>query len=72
MHKRLLALITLLVMEQGLAGEGMWTPDNLPIAQLERQYGFVPDSQWIHHASKASVQIVGTCSTSFVSLPGSY
>ena len=70
MHAKSLALIALLVIEPGMAGEGMWTPDNLPMAQLQRQYNFIPDIHWINHASKAAVQIVGTCSASFVSPTG--
>jgi hypothetical protein len=69
-HANSLALIALLVTGPAAAGEGMWTPDNLPKAQLERQYNFIPDSHWISHASKAAVQIVGTCSASFISPAG--
>ena len=28
------------------ADEGMWTPDNLPKAQVQANYGFTPDTAW--------------------------
>ncbi|MDR2012484.1 MAG: S46 family peptidase [Rhodanobacter sp.] len=53
-----------------LAGEGMWTPDNLPKAQLRADYGFTPDAKWIERAQKSALRLAGGCSGSFVSPKG--
>ncbi len=52
------------------AAEGMWTPDNLPTAELKAKYQFNPDSKWVTHAQKAAVRLAGGCSGSFVSPAG--
>jgi len=51
------------------AGEGMWTPDNLPSAQIRADYGFDATPQWSTHVRKAALRLAGGCSGSFVS-PG--
>jgi len=53
-----------------LAGEGMWTPDNLPVAQLQAKYGFTPTAEWTTHAQHAALRLAGGCSGSFVSPNG--
>ncbi|WP_366515610.1 S46 family peptidase [Solimonas marina] len=52
------------------AAEGMWTLDNLPLAQLKAKYGFEPDAKWVDHVMKASVRLADGCSGSFVSKDG--
>jgi len=52
------------------AGEGMWTPDNLPKAQVQAEYGFTPDAKWAEHVQKAALRLAGGCSGSFVSPNG--
>lgn len=52
------------------ASEGMWTLDNLPMAQLKSEYNFVPGQDWINHVMHASVQLSVGCSASFVSANG--
>ena len=52
------------------AGEGMWTPDNLPVAQLQAKYNFTPAAEWVTRAQRAAVRIAGGCSASFVSPTG--
>ena len=52
------------------AGEGMWTPDNLPVAQLKEKYKFSPDARWAEHAQRAALRLAGGCSGSFVSSNG--
>ncbi len=52
------------------AGEGMWTPDNLPKAQVQQQYGFTPDAKWAEHVQKSALRLAGGCSGSFVSPNG--
>jgi hypothetical protein len=52
------------------AAEGMWTPDNLPLAQLRAKYDFAPTREWIERAQRAAVRIAGLCSASFVSAGG--
>ncbi len=71
MKKIAIALFCALVVSAGaFAAEGMWTPDNLPKAQLQQKYGFSPDAKWTDHASEAAVRIAGGCSASFVSPSG--
>lgn len=52
------------------AAEGMWTLDNLPLAQLQAQYDFKPTSTWINKVMRASVRLAQGCSGSFVSSGG--
>ncbi len=52
------------------AAEGMWTPDNLPAAQLKQKYNFVPAKDWVAHAEHAALRLAGGCSGSFVSPTG--
>lgn len=52
------------------AGEGMWTPDNLPKQELATKYKFTPTAQWVDHAQKAALRLAGGCSGSFVSATG--
>jgi Peptidase S46 len=53
--------------------EGMWTFDNLPLAQLKAVYGFEPTKEWIDHVRMSSVKYDsggGGGSSSFVSPNG--
>lgn len=52
------------------AGEGFWPLSDLPLATLQRQYGFTPSDQWIRHVQLASVRLAEGCSGSFVSPHG--
>ncbi len=52
------------------AGEGMWTPDNLPKQELATKYKFTPTAQWVDHAQKAALRLAGGCSGSFISSTG--
>lgn len=51
------------------ADEGMWTFDNIPVQKIEKDYGFMPDANWIEAAQKAPVR-VGSSSGAFVSAKG--
>ncbi|MCL1892609.1 MAG: S46 family peptidase [Holophagaceae bacterium] len=51
------------------ADEGMWTFDNLPIAQIKAKYGWAPDQAWLDHVRMASVKFPGG-SGAFVSPDG--
>ena len=53
-----------------LAAEGMWTMDNLPLATLEKTYGFKPTPAWLNKSMRSSVRLAGGCSGSFVSAQG--
>ena len=66
----LLALLSLGATTVVGAAEGMWTLDNLPKAQLEAQYGFVPTEKWVDKVMRASVRLAQGCSGSFVSASG--
>ena len=69
--KRIAIASCLLVFATGaIAGEGMWTPDNLPKAQLQEKYKFAPDKKWSEHAQHAALRLAGGCSGSFVSPTG--
>jgi hypothetical protein len=52
------------------AAEGMWTPDNLPKAQITQMYKFTPDPKWAEHVQHAALRLAGGCSGSFVSPTG--
>ena len=52
-----------------LADEGMWTFDNLPLAQLAEKYGWAPDQDWLDRVRLASVKFPGG-SGAFVSAKG--
>ncbi|PYD59990.1 peptidase S46 [Novacetimonas maltaceti] len=49
------------------AEEGMWTFNHLPVATLQKTYGFTPDSAWIEHVVQSSARLAEGCSASFVS-----
>ena len=52
------------------ADEGMWLPNALPTAQIQKKYGFTITDAWAAHLQGASVNIVGSASGSFVSSDG--
>jgi hypothetical protein len=51
------------------ADEGMWTFDNLPLARLQKTYGFTPDASWLEHVQRSCVNFGGG-SGAFVSADG--
>jgi len=50
--------------------EGMWLPDQLPVARFKERCGFEPTSEWYEHIQKASVRMNNGGSASFVSPNG--
>ena len=71
--RRAIACASLLLCLPGVdvhAAEGMWTLDNLPLAELRTMYGFTPDASWIARTMHASVRLEDGCSGSFVSANG--
>ncbi|MBN8727204.1 MAG: S46 family peptidase [Xanthomonadales bacterium] len=54
----------------GHADEGMWTPDNLPVSEIQARFGFTPDAKWATRVQKAALRLAGGCSGSFVSPDG--
>jgi len=71
MNKIAVALFLMFVTaSSAMAGEGMWTPDNLPKKDVQAQYGFTPDAKWADHVQKAALRLAGGCSGSFVSPNG--
>ncbi len=52
------------------AAEGMWTLDNLPVKQLQANYGFTPTQEWVNKVMRSSVRLAQGCSGSFVSASG--
>ena len=52
------------------AEEGMWTFDNLPMKEMQSQYGFTPSQAWLEHVQLAAVRISDGCSGAFVSGDG--
>lgn len=69
--KRLVApFILALLASSAFADEGMWTPDNLPAAQVQAAHGFTPDAKWAGHVQKSALRLAGGCSGSFVSPDG--
>ncbi|GAA0706131.1 S46 family peptidase [Dokdonella soli] len=63
-------LLAIATSASALAGEGMWTPDNLPKTQIQAQYGFTPDARWTERVQKAALRLAGGCSGLFVSPNG--
>jgi hypothetical protein len=51
------------------ADEGMWTFDNLPVQQLQHEYGFTPTREWLEHVEHSCVNFGGG-SGAFVSGDG--
>jgi len=68
---RLLVItLSLLITALAQAAEGMWTLDNLPIAQLQANYQFTPTKQWVDKVMHSAVRLAQGCSGSFVSAAG--
>ncbi|WP_306591533.1 S46 family peptidase [Geothrix sp. 21YS21S-4] len=63
------SLALLLALPALRADEGMWTFDNLPLAQLKAAHGFEPTREWLDHLRLASLRFPGG-SGSFVSADG--
>ncbi|MBK8097005.1 MAG: S46 family peptidase [Planctomycetes bacterium] len=53
-----------------LPDEGMWPFDGLPLAKLEKEYGFKPTAEWLDHVRLGSVRFDTGGSGSFVSPNG--
>ena len=70
MKKLIVGVSLALSAASALAAEGMWTPDNLPTAQLKAKYGFTPAREWVERAQRAALRLAGGCSGSFVSPTG--
>ncbi len=66
----IISAAALAVCASAYAGEGMWTPDNLPTKELQSKYKFTPAKQWVEHTQKAALRLAGGCSGSFVSSTG--
>lgn len=52
------------------AEEGMWTFDAVPTAQIQKEYGWAPDQQWLDDRRAAALRLTNGCSASFVSAEG--
>jgi Peptidase S46 len=52
------------------ADEGMWVFNNLPLGQLQKQYGFTPTPRWIEQLRSSAVRFNSGGSGSFVSADG--
>ncbi len=65
-----LAMAALCFSLSAAADEGMWTMNDLPLARMQKAYGFAPDQAWVDRVQKASVRLAGGCSGSFVSSDG--
>src|SRR3970282_1074912 len=59
-----------LLVSVGLADEGMWTFDNLPLKLLEERYGFKPTPEWLDHILLSGIRFNDAGSGSFVSPTG--
>ena len=64
-----LSLAVSLPAPAAFADEGMWTFDNLPLAQLKEKYGFIATPEWLEHVQRSSVNCGGG-SGAFVSPDG--
>jgi hypothetical protein len=52
------------------AEEGMWTFDNIPVAQIQKKYGFAPTQAWLDHVRLSSIRLNDGGSGSFISPDG--
>ncbi len=68
--KPLLLPLLLVMASAARAEEGMWTLDNLPLAELKQNYDFEPTADWIEHVQLGSVRFNDGGSGSFVSPDG--
>ncbi|MGB7757495.1 MAG: S46 family peptidase, partial [Salinisphaera sp.] len=57
-----LAMAALCFSLSAAADEGMWTMNDLPLARMQKAYGFAPDQAWVDRVQKASVRLAGGCS----------
>jgi V8-like Glu-specific endopeptidase len=64
------ALGAVLLAPRAQADEGMWTLDNLPMAQLQQRYGFVPSPEWAEKVRLSAVRFNDGGSGAFVSPDG--
>ncbi|MCF6268537.1 MAG: S46 family peptidase [Melioribacteraceae bacterium] len=48
----------------------MWTFDEVPVDNFEKQYGFKPSIAWLESVQKSALQFGGGCSAAFVSEDG--
>jgi hypothetical protein len=62
--------LCLLLVQVGLADEGMWTFNNFPSKTVGTKYGFTPSQAWLDHVRLSSLRIAGGCSASFISPQG--
>jgi len=70
MNRSALGIALTLAALTGLrADEGMWTFDNLPLAQMKAKYDFAPDAAWLDHVRLATVRFPGGTG-SFISRDG--
>ena len=67
---QLLVCGLLLAGQAGIADEGMWLFNDLPVALLKQRYGFEPTSEWADHLVKSSVRFNVGGSGSFISSSG--
>ena len=63
MNKPAFTLVLMLATcTSAFADEGMWTPDNLPKAEVQARHGFTPNAAWATHVQKAALRLAGGCS----------
>lgn len=67
---QLLVCGLLLAGQAGIADEGMWLFNDLPVTLLKQRYGFEPTSEWADHLVKSSVRFNVGGSGSFISSSG--
>jgi hypothetical protein len=48
----------------------MWTFDDVPVQNFEKEYGFKPSVEWLENVQKSALQFGGGCSAAFVSADG--
>ncbi len=63
-------LATLALTAPAVAGEGMWTFDNVPFAKIRAETGASIDQAWLSRVQQAAVRLSTGCSASVVSSDG--
>jgi Peptidase S46 len=69
-HSPSLLVAALAIAHPCTADEGMWTFDNFPLAQVNRQFGLTLDQAWLDRVQRGAVRLTSGCSASLVSAEG--
>ena len=64
------SLLVVALTQVAYADEGMWLPNQAPLAQIKLRYGFEPTPEWMEHLQKSAVRFSTGGSGSIISKDG--